>query len=132
MIDVLKHLRVVLESGHAYNGIADDNAMIYAKALREVLGENPKEEKSDFLPWDRIVGIGINSGMTVDNDCNWIFKDDDSLNKFAHTLVKYYFSRLAEDGGLANDLWSAAQVIYGDQVNDGVMRVRDVLRRACE
>jgi len=35
--DVLNRLVVILESGQAYNGIAHDNAAIYAKALRDLL-----------------------------------------------------------------------------------------------
>lgn len=39
--DVLTRLTTILETGRAYNGIANDNAAIYAKALRALLAAHP-------------------------------------------------------------------------------------------
>jgi hypothetical protein len=50
--DVLNRLVVILESGQAYNGIAHDNAAIYAKALRDLLESRaPRTEVAGAVPF---------------------------------------------------------------------------------
>lgn len=50
--DVLNRLVVILESGQAYNGIAHDNAAIYAKALRDLLeARAPRTDVAGAVPF---------------------------------------------------------------------------------